>query len=284
MNAGVPIRDRAAPPWRVIRPSGRWSPRLDLGELWRYRGLAWTLALRDLKLRYRQALFGVAWAVIQPALAMLLFSILLGDLAGVPSDGLPYPVFVIAGLAPWFFISGAVSSCAESLVEHRELVTKVWFPRLLAPIAAVTAGTVDLLIGFALAIGVTLAWGVAIPLQVLTLPVWLAAAAMVALGAGLWVAAANVLYRDLRYALGFLLQLWLFASPVVFPSSLIEGGWSYVFALNPVAGVIDGTRWALLDGPGPGPELAVSAASLLLLLAAGLVYFRSAERLFADRI
>ena len=147
-----------------------------------------------------------------------------------------------------------------------------------------TAGTVDLLIGFALAIGVPLAWGVAIPLQVLTLPVWLAAAAMVALGAGLWVAAANVLYRDLRYALGFLLQLWLFASPVVFPSSLIDGGWSYVFALNPVAGVIDGTRWALLDGPAPGPELAVSAASLLLLLAAGLLYFRSAERLFADRI
>ena len=181
-----------------------------------------TLALRDLQLRYRQTLLGVAWAVLQPLAAMLAFSWVFGHVAGIPSEGLPYPVFVLAGVVPWFFISTAVSAAAESLVEHTDLVTRVWFPRLLAPIAAVLAALVDLLIGLLLLVPVMAVYGVAPPIQVLTLPVWLLGAVLVAMAAGFWLAAANVLYRDVRYALTFLLQLWLFVSPVVFPTSLVD--------------------------------------------------------------
>jgi lipopolysaccharide transport system permease protein len=280
----VSVPPTANAQWRILRPSSRWGAPINLRELWSYRELGLMLARRDLQLRYRQTLFGIAWAVLQPAIGVLAFSIIFGDLADVPSDGLPYPVFVITGLAVWFFISSAVGAAAESLVEHRTLVTEIWFPRILAPLAAVLALTLDLVIGLLLVVPFLIGYDVTPPLQVLTLPIWLAAAVLVAAAAGIWLCAANVLYRDVRYALNFLLQVWLFVSPIVFPSSLVDGFWSYVFALNPVAGVVDGTRWALLDGPAPGPELAVSAVSLLLMLAAGAVFFRSAERTFADRI
>jgi lipopolysaccharide transport system permease protein len=270
--------------WRELRPHSGWWPGLGLRQLWAYRELGLTLALRDLQLRYRQTLLGVAWAVLQPLAAMVAFSWIFGQIAGIPSDGLPYPVFVLAGVVPWFFISTAVSAAAESLVEHTDLVTRVWFPRLLAPIAAVLAAIVDLLIGLLLLVPVMAAYEVAPPLQVLTLPVWLLGAVLVAAAAGFWLAAANVLYRDVRYALTFLLQLWLFVSPVVFPTSLVAEPWRYLFSLNPVVGVIDGFRWALLGAAAPGPELAVSVASLFLLLFAGAWYFRRVERTFADRI
>jgi lipopolysaccharide transport system permease protein len=270
--------------WRVIRPRSRWWPGLGLSQLWAFRELGLTLALRDLQLRYRQTLLGVAWAVLQPLAAMAAFSWVFGQVAGIPSDGVPYPVFVLAGVVPWFFISTAVSAAAESLVEHTDLVTRVWFPRMLAPIAAVLAAVVDLFIGLLLLVPVMAAYEVAPPLQVLTLPVWLLGAVLVATAAGLWLAAANVLYRDVRYALAFLLQLWLFVSPIVFPTSLIAEPWLYLFSLNPAVGVIDGLRWALLGGPAPGPELAVSVASLTFLLFGGLWYFRRVERVFADRI
>ena len=278
------VPDSELPAWRVIRPRRRWWPGLGLGQLWDYRELGLTLALRDLQLRYRQTLLGVAWAVLQPVAAVAAFSWVFGDVAGIPSDGLPYPVFVLAGVVPWFFISTAVSGAAESLVEHTDLVSRVWFPRLLAPIAAVLAAIVDLLIGVLLLVPVMAAYEVAPPLQVLTLPLWLFGAVLLGMAAGFWFSAANVLYRDVRYALPFLLQLWLFVSPVVFPTSLVDEPWRYVFALNPAVGVIDGFRWAVLGAAAPGPELAVSVASLLLLMFGGTWYFRRVERTFADRI
>jgi lipopolysaccharide transport system permease protein len=255
-----------------------------LRDLWASRELALILALRDLQLRYRQTVFGVGWAALQPLVAMGAFSVIFGTVADIPSDGLPYPLFVLAALAVWSFMSTAVSAAAETLVESRDLVTKVSFPRMLAPTAAVLAAGVDLAVALLLVAPMMLAYGVAPPLQAFTLPVWIGAALLVAVGAGLWLSAANVLYRDVRYTLGFLLQVWLFTSPVVFPVSLVDGIWRYVLALNPLAGVISGVRWALLDGPAPGPWLAVSAVSLAALLVSGALYFGSAERVFADRI
>jgi lipopolysaccharide transport system permease protein len=283
-EAGLGNKESVTPEWRVIRPRSRWWPGLGLGQIWAYRELGLTLALRDLQLRYRQTLLGVAWAVLQPLAAMVAFSWVFGHVAGIPSEGLPYPVFVLAAVVPWFFVSTAVTAAAESLVEHTDLVTRVWFPRLLAPTAAVLAATVDLLIGLLLLVPVMVAYEVAPPVQVLTLPVWLLGAVLVAMAAGFWLAAANVLYRDVRYALTFLLQLWLFVSPVVFPTSLVEGQWRYLFSLNPFVGVVDGFRWALLGAAAPGPELAISASSLALLLLCGIWYFRRVERVFADRI
>jgi lipopolysaccharide transport system permease protein len=282
--AGIGTEDGGLPAWRVLRPRNRWWPGLGLLQLWDYRELGLVLAIRDLQLRYRQTLLGVGWAVLQPLAAMVAFSWVFGHVAGIPSDGIPYPVFVLVGVSLWFFISTAVNAAAESLVEHTDLVTRVWFPRLLAPIGAVLAAVVDLLIGLLLLIPVMGIYGVGPPLQALTLPIWILGAVLLAMAAGFWLAAANVLYRDIRYALPFLLQLWLFVSPVVFPSSLVESPWSYLFAINPAVGLIDGLRWALLGAPGPGPELLVSAASLFLLLFGGIWYFRRVERTFADRI
>jgi lipopolysaccharide transport system permease protein len=270
--------------WRVVRPSRRWGARLDLRELWAYRELAFTLALRDLQLRYRQTLFGVAWAVLQPLTAMVAFSWVFGDVAGISSDGLPYPLFVLAGVSLWFFISGAVMAAADSLVEHVDLVTRIWFPRLLAPVAAVLALGIDLLIGLLLLAPAMAAYGVAPPVQALTLPAWMLGAVLLATAVGFWFAAANVLYRDVRYALPVLIQLWLFVSPVVYPTSLVSEPARYIFSLNPAVGIIDGVRWALLDAPPPGLELAVSAVALLAVLSGGIWYFGRVERIFADRI
>jgi lipopolysaccharide transport system permease protein len=279
MNAA----DSASTAWRVIRPAGRFAP-LQIRQLWTRRDLAVMLAVRDLRLRYRQTLLGVIWVVLQPALGTVLFVVIFGRVAGLPSDGLPYAPFVLTGLVAWFFISNAASTAAESLVEHRSLVTDVAFPRVLAPLAAVMAAAADLLIGLLLLIPVLIAASVAPPIQVLTLPIWLVFAVLIASAAALWLSAANVLYRDVRYTLGFVLQLWFFASPIVFPSSLIHDGWSYLFAVNPVAGLVDGMRWCLLDGPLPAGPLAVSVVSTLVAVIGGMFYFRSVERTFADRI
>jgi lipopolysaccharide transport system permease protein len=270
--------------WRTMHPSPRWRPRVRLRELWEYRELGLMLALRDIQLRYRQTVFGVGWAILQPLLAMVIFALIFGRLTDIPSDDVPYPVFVLTGLAVWSFLSTAVSAAANSLAEHEELVTKVRLPRMLVPTAAVLAIGPDLVVGLALVAPLLLIYDVSLPLQALTLPVWVAGAVLTALAAGLWLSAANVLYRDVRYAIGFLLQLWFFASPVVYPSSLFEGAEEYILALNPVAGVVDGVRWALLGAPAPGPELAVSAGSLLLTLIGGVFYFAATERRFADRI
>jgi lipopolysaccharide transport system permease protein len=270
--------------WTEIEPTRRWLQRLNLAELWAYRALGLQLALRDLKLRYKQTAIGVGWAVLQPLTGVLLFSIFFGRLGKLPSDGIAYPVFVYAGLAIWWYVSESVLAAADSLIEDHKLVTTVYFPRLLAPFAALLPGLVDLGISLVI-LGVFIAaYQVDPTLQALTLPLWCIGAVVVALGAGLWLSALNVLYRDVRYAFGFLVQIWLFASPVVFASSLVTGDWRYLYAVNPMVGVIDGMRWALLGASALGPEHLVSLASASVLLVTGAMYFRRMEREFADRI
>lgn len=270
--------------WREITPPKRGIPQIDLRELWDYRDLALILAKRELQLTYRQTLLGVAWVVLQPLLGTIVFSVVFGELAQLPSDGVPYAAFALTGLTVWTFVSSAVSAAADSLVEDRDLVTKVFFPRLLAPLAAVLASTVELAITLVLLIPVLAITRVVPPIQVLTLPLWIVGAVLLAVAAGVWLAAGNVLYRDVRHMLGFLLQLWLFASPVAFSSSLVPDNWKWAYYLNPAAGLIDGMRWSVLGTPWPGPYLAISLASLLVLLASGIAWFNSAERAFADAI
>jgi lipopolysaccharide transport system permease protein len=270
--------------WRENRPSSRWRPGLDLRDLWERRELALVLAARDFKLRYKQMVFGIGWAVLQPLSGMLLFSVLLGHFAGLPSDGLPYPVFVFAGLAVWTYLFNSVEAAAESLVEHRSLVTKVHVPRLLAPLAAVLPGLADLAISLVIVAIVMAVYAVGPGLAIVFLPISLLLICALALGAGIWLSALNVFYRDVRYALGFVLQLWFFASPVVYPTSIVDGAWRYVYALNPAVGAFDLFRWSLVEAPSPGPHDLVSLGTGLLVLGSGVLYFRSVERHLADVI
>jgi lipopolysaccharide transport system permease protein len=264
-------------------PSGRWS-RPDFGELWRYREVAIFLALRDLRLRYKQTAFGVAWAVLQPLAGVAVFSLIFGRYGDLPSDGVPYPVFVYAGLSIWTYFSTAANAAAESLVQNRSLVTKIYFPRLLAPLAAVLPGLLDLFISLTI-IGVFMLIYDVIPgTAVVFLPLWLLAAVATSLGAGVWSSALNVQYRDIRYTLPFLMQLWFFLTPVFYASSLVTGEWSFVFSLNPLVGVIDGFRWSLLSAPAPEPNVSVSLVSGMFLLLSGVLYFIRVERRFADVI
>ena len=272
------------PNWTEFQPSRGWLGRLDFAELWSYRALGLQLALRDLKLRYKQTAIGVGWAVLQPLAGVAIFSIFFGRLANVPSEGIPYPVFVYTGLVIWWYVSESVLAAADSLIKDHKLVTTVYFPRMLAPFAALLPGLVDLAISLPILGALMAVYGVSPPIQVLTLPVWCLGAVGVALGAGLWLSALNVLYRDVRYAFGFLLQIWLFASPVVFPSSLVTGYWRYLYAVNPMVGVIDGLRWAVLGRANLGGANLVSLVSATAFLVTGAVYFRRMERQFADRI
>jgi lipopolysaccharide transport system permease protein len=270
--------------WVENSPARDWYPGVILRELWAYRELALVFALKDLKVRYKQTFFGIAWAVLQPLVGVLIFSVFLGRLAGVPSDGIPYPVFVYSGLAIWIYFSTSVTAAAQSLVDNRELVTKIYFPRLLAPLAAVFPGLLDLAIALAILAVFMAIYGVVPDAAILLLPAWILAALVLAFAVGLWLSALNVKYRDVRYALGFLMQVWLFASPVVFPSSLVEGMWRYAYAANPMVGVIDGFRWSLAAGPFPGLDGLVSLAAGIIIFVSGIVYFRRVERSFADVI
>lgn len=266
------------------RPPTGWWPRLDMRELLAYRELAVSFALKDLKVRYKQTFFGVAWAVLQPLLAVLIFSIVFGRLAGLPTDGIPYPVFAYAGMAIWLYFSSSLTAAAQNLVDNRDLVTKVYFPRLLSPLAAVFPPLVDLGISLVI-LGVFLAaYGVAPGPQLALLPVWIVAAVLLALATGLWLSALNVKYRDVKYVLPFLVQVWFFASPVVYSSSILHGAWRWVFALNPTVALVDGFRWSLADGPAPGLEALISLALGLAVLVSGIAYFRRLERHFADLI
>jgi lipopolysaccharide transport system permease protein len=270
--------------WVENRPTTRRIPSLDLREAWDYRELAYSLAFRDLQLRYKQTVFGVAWAVIQPLGAALIFTLVFDRAAGLPSDGIPYPVFVLAGLSVWFYFSTAIQAAAQSMVENEELVTKVYFPRLLNPLAAVLPGLVDLAISIFL-VGVFMAiYGVSPSAALFLLPLWIIAVLLVAFATGVWLSALNVLYRDVRYTLVFLVQLWLFASPVVFPASIVHGAWKYVFFANPMAGVIEGFRWSLVGGPAPPALALISAAVAIVLLFTGIAYFQHVERQLADKI
>lgn len=277
----APLRDIG---WTENRAPSGWLPALELRELWAFRELALVLAARDLKLRYRQTLLGALWAILQPLAGAAIFSVVFGRLADVPSDGLPYPVFVFSGLIVWTYLSAAVASSAESLIQHRELVTRVYFPRLLAPLAAVLPALVDLTLSLVVLAALMAFLAVAPGLALALLPLWILGAVALAVAAGLWLSALNAQYRDVRHALVFLLQIWLFASPVFYPGSLFSNGWSFVYALNPAVGLLHGFRWSAAGGPPPDAEDAVSLLCGLLLLVGGAVYFRRVERRMADVI
>jgi lipopolysaccharide transport system permease protein len=268
----------------VIRPS-RHLFSLRLRELWEYRELLYFLVWRDVKVRYKQTVLGAAWAILQPFLTMVVFSIFFGRLAGIPSEGIPYPIFAYTALLPWQLFAHALTESGNSLVANQQLITKVYFPRLVIPISAVLAGLVDFCIAFVVLLGMMVYYGVLPTKAVLALPLFLLLALATALAVGLWLSALNVQYRDVRYTLPFLTQFWLFATPIAYPSTLIPEQWRVVYGLNPMAGVVEGFRWALLGtGQGAGPMVVVSAIVVTALLIGGLVYFRWMERSFADII
>lgn len=269
--------------WVENRPA-RGLRRLDLHELWRYRELAGFLALRDLKVRYKQAVFGVAWAIVQPLATVAVFTIVFNRLASVQSEGIPYPVFALAGLTLWTYVSNGVNRATLSLVGNPALVTKVYFPRILAPIAAVLPALVDLAISLVL-LGILIpVYGATLSGALITLPIWVVGATATAMGAGLIFGTLNVRYRDVNQGIAFFVQLWLFLSPVAYASSSVPERWRILYSLNPMVGWIDGLRWAVLGAPWPGLRLLVSGLSALVVCALGVAYFQTAERQFADVI
>lgn len=268
----------------VIEPPDGWSA-LRLGEVWRARELLYFLAWRDLKVRYTQAALGVAWAVLQPLLMMAVFTVFLGRLAKIPSDGLPYPLFALAGLLLWTFFANALGSATMSLVSSANLVSKVWFPRLVLPIATMLAWLPDVAVASVLLFALMLVYGIAPPLTALLLPVFALAALVTAASVGVWLSALNVSYRDIRYAMPFIIQLWLFATPVAYPASLVPERYRFLLGLNPMSGVVEGFRWALLGQRSPPWGLmGVSGAVVVAVLVSGLYYFRRVEHGFADVI
>jgi len=265
-----------------IDPPKSWAS-IGLRELWEYRELLYFLTWRDIKVRYKQTALGAAWAVMQPFFIMVVFSLFFGKLAGVPSDGIPYPVFAFCGLLPWQLFAHALTESSNSLVGNQNLITKVYFPRLVVPIAAVLGGVVDFAIAFVILLVMMLYFGIVPGWAIVTLPLFIVLAVTTALAVGLWLSALNVKYRDVRYTMNFLVQFWLFATPVAYPSSLIPEQWRWAYGLNPMAGVVEGFRWALLGKTDPpGALLAVSIAVVVLLLIGGLYYFRKMEQEFAD--
>ncbi len=266
----------------VIRASRGWVP-LNLREVWAYRDLLYFLIWRDVKVRYKQTVLGAAWAIIQPLFAMVIFSVFFGRLAKMPSDGLPYPIFAFCGLLPWQLFAHALTESGNSLVANERLITKVYFPRLVIPLAAVLAGLVDFGVSFIVLLGLMAYYGIVPTVGILALPLFLGLAVGTALGVGLWLSALNVQYRDVRYTIPFLGQVWLFATPVAYPASLVPEQWRWLLGINPMAGVVEGFRWALLGSPHlPGALLAVSVLVVVVALVSGLYYFRRMERAFAD--
>lgn len=269
-------------PVLVIRPQKGFLS-LRLKELWDYRELLYFLVWRDIKVRYKQTALGAAWAVIQPVMTMVVFSIFFGRLAKVPSDGVPYPVFSMAALLPWQLFAFALTESSNSLVASQNLITKVYFPRLVVPLSSVLAGIVDFAIAFVVLLILMAFYGIRPTAAVVWLPLLVLLAVVSALSVGLWLSALNVKYRDVRYTIPFLTQLWMFATPVAYPSSIIPEPWRTLSGLNPMAGVVEGFRWALLgNGHAPGALLWVSVAAVLLLFVGGLIYFRRMESTFAD--
>ena len=267
-----------------IVPPGRW-PSLDLRELWEYRELLYFLIWRDVKVRYKQTALGAAWAIIQPVFMMVVFSLFFGRLAKVPSDGIPYPVFTFCALIPWQLFANALTESSNSLVGNQNLITKVYFPRLVVPLSAVLSGVVDFAIAFVLLLVMMVYFGIVPTWAVVTLPVFILLEILTALGVGLWLSALNVQFRDVRYTISFLVQVWLFLTPVAYPSSIIPERWRVFYGLNPMTGVVEGFRWALLGKAAPSLSmLLVSILMVLAILIGGLYYFRRMEQTFADLI
>ncbi len=271
-----------AEPVTQVRPSTGWAP-LRLRELWEHRELLYFFMWRDVKVRYKQTVLGAAWAVLQPLLTMLLFSVVFGHLAGLPSDGVPYPLLVYCGLVPWTYFSNALANASGSLADHGRLITRVYFPRLLLPAASVIGGLLDLGINLLVLAGLMAYYRVTPPMTVFLLPLFALLAVATALGAALWLSSLNARYRDVKHLTPFLRPVWLFASPVAYSSALIPERWRALYGINPMAGVVDGFRWALLDNaPAPRGTLALSIVATALLLVGGLFWFRRMERHIVD--
>ena len=279
-NLAYPLRSSTV---RIEPPRALFE--LRLGEVWAYRELLYFFVWRDVKIRYKQTAIGVLWVVLQPVLTMLVFTLFFGRLAKLPSQGLPYPVFYFAALVPWTYFSYTLQSTTNVVVDNQRLITKVYFPRLILPISAALSGLVDFAIGFVVLAIFTFAYGIRPTLAALWLPALLLLALFTALGVGLWMSALNALYRDVRYVIPFVVQFWMFASPVAYPSTLVPEHWRWLYGLNPMAGVIDGFRWAI-TGHGQPPDfiLLVSAAALALVVLGGLFFFNRMESSVADRV
>lgn len=268
----------------ILKPTRGWAA-LNLGELWLYRELIYFMTWRDLKVRYKQTVLGAAWAILQPFLSMVVFSVFFGRWLGVPSGDVPYPVFSYTALLPWGLFSKAIADAGRSLVTNRAMITKVYFPRLTIPLASVLAGIVDFSIAFVVLIGMMWYYHIQITPNIWTLPFFLLLTLITSLGVGLWLSAMNVFYRDIGYIIPFLTQIWFYLSPIVYATSTVPEKWQPIYALNPMVGVIDGFRWALLgqESP-PGPLLIISSTMAVVMLVSGVIYFRRVERTFADMV
>jgi lipopolysaccharide transport system permease protein len=267
-----------------IRPTTGWLF-LDLRELWAYRELIYFLAWREIKVRYKQTAIGVAWAVLQPLAMMLVFTVFFGRLASMPSEGIPYPLFTFAALLPWQLFSRTITESTNSLVADQRLITRVYFPRIIIPLATTVSGLADFAVSAGLLVALMLFYGVIPSAAIIWLPAFVLLMVVAALGVGFWLSASNVEYRDVRYALPFLNQFWLFVTPVVYPSSLVPERWQILYGLNPMVGVVEGFRWALLGvGDGPSPMLAVSTTIGLALFVTGIFWFQRREQTFVDRL
>lgn len=284
-----PIKSKAAQndvennaPVIRIQPSRGWVS-LKLHELWEYRELLYFLTWRDIKVRYKQTALGAAWAIIQPLFTMLVFSLFFGRLAKMPSDGIPYPIFCYAALVPWTFFANGLTQSSNSLVGSSNLITKVYFPRLTIPLATVLSGIIDFLLAFGILLVMMIFYSVPISLKVFWFPFFLSLALVTSLGVGLWLSALNVQYRDVRYVVPFIAQFWMLATPIAYPSSLLNEPWRTIYGLNPMAGVVEGFRWALLGSKiSVGPLLIASSLAAVLILIGGAFYFRRMEKTFAD--
>ncbi len=271
-------------PTIVIRASHGWAP-INFRELREYRELLYFLAWRDIKVRYKQTVLGATWAILQPFLTMVIFSIFFGKLAGLPSDNIPYPIFSYSAMVVWIFFANGVTLASNSMVQEANTIKKVYFPRLVIPISAIFSGVIDFILAFIILIGMMVLYGIRPTVAVVWLPLLLLLALITSLGVSLWFSAMNVMFRDVRYAVPFIIQVWLFATPIAYSSSLLHGAWKTVYGLNPMAGVVEGFRWALLGvETRPGPIVLVSASMSVLLLIGGAYFFRRMERSFADVI
>lgn len=275
------IEPLAAPPVVRITPPSRWWE-VPFRELWAYRELLYFFVWRDIKIRYKQTAIGAAWAVLQPLLTMIVFTLFFGKLAHIPSEGLPYPIFYYSALLPWTYFATSLQNATNTMVGNQNVITKVYFPRLALPLSSVFSGLVDFGISFLMFVAMMIYYRVAPSMALLWLPMFLLLALLTALGVGLWLSALNAIYRDVRYVVPFLVQFWMFASPVAYASSLVPTKWRWLYELNPMAGVIDGFRWSLAHGKPPNGLLFQSAGAVILVLLSGVAYFQRMETTVAD--
>ena len=282
MSATTETSVLAQRPVLRITPPARWWE-IPLGELWEYRELLYFFVWREIKIRYKQTAIGAAWAVLQPLLTMIVFTLFFGKLAHIPSEGLPYPIFYYSALLPWMYFAASLQNATNTIVENQRLITKVYFPRLALPLSSVLSGLVDFAVSFLMFVVMMIYFHVRPTTAMLWLPAFIFLALLTALGLGLWLSALNAIYRDVRYVVPFLVQFWMFASPVAYPSSLVPERWRWIYGLNPMAGVIEGFRWSLAGhGQPPGGLILISSGVVLLVLLSGVAYFQSVETTIAD--